>query len=194
MVSDPIIGPIVSSNLVTQISRTHLRLLFFLVFCMSFSLKMCEHSLMQSFESSRLIHMLISFILRLSFDSCWIVYNSYSRVSGVDMLTTSSRSSLGLNCNVFWVYFEFPRNLRHHEDNTGWRMNSTLLLCFRDPLNLVNAWFKLKKFVNLIAFYCVVCILTTFTNSHVFLEVLLLHAEALRATVVLIHCQNILGK
>lgn len=171
MISNSVTWPVVCSNFITKISRSHLSFFFSLIFFICYFLEMSINSLIKHSHSSCFILMLISLILTLSFDSCGSMDNSNSWISFVNMLSTCTWSPFCFQLYIFRIYFEISWNLRHDEYNTSRRMNSASFFSFRNSLNFMNSTFVFKYFINSLSFNYTISIFASFANCHIFLEV-----------------------
>lgn len=135
--------------------------------------------------------MLIPFILTLSFDTSWIVNNSNSWISCVDMLSTSTWRPFRLDGDVFLINLKVSWNIWCYQDHTCWAMKSSSLLCFWNSLNFMYTWFIFHIFKHIFTFSIIECILTSFSNLHVFLEFLFTESPTFQLAEVLVHGEDL---
>ena len=57
--------------------------------------------------------------LALNHDVGWEMGNTYGAVGPVDMLSTGSRSTIGVNSKIFFLNIDFDRIIDHREDTNA---------------------------------------------------------------------------
>ena len=135
--------------------------------------------------------MLVTLILALSLYSSGVMDYSDSRISSINMLASRSRCSLSLNGNILWINNKISWYHRHDKDHTSGAMDPSSLLSLWNSLYLMHPRFMLEVLVNILPIHSIGGILAPLANSHVFLELFLLHFKALVSAIVLIHHQNV---
>lgn len=187
MISDPIIRPIIRSDLVLNPSRAHLSFPIGFQFLRVVHSLFLVHSLLQHFDSISFVVYLRSAVLTLSFYSCWNMVSSYCRFCFVYVLPSSTLGSVHVYSHVFHVQLEIEGHFRQNHNNTGRGVHSTLLLSLRNSLHFVYSAFVLQNPVNSFSLDLEHSFFAASSYLSVYLPVFLCHSPAHSLAVSLVH-------
>ena len=187
MVSDAVVGPIISPYFISQVSRPHLFFSSCLLLCKVFSMEHLVHSWSKAFQSFQFVCCLVSGILTLSHYTSRNMHSSASWVSFINVLTASSLRSICVDSNFFHIKSEFIGNFWHHDHNSSTTVDAACLFCFRDPLNFMRPRFMFQVFLNVSSCYLKLARLATPSDTYIRLDVNLLQSPPHQSTVVFVH-------
>ena len=187
VVSNAVVGPIISSYFIPQVSRPHLLLSCSLLLGKVFSMEQFVHSRSQAFQGFHFVCCLVSGILALSHYASRNMYSSASWVSLINVLAPSSLGPIGVNSNFLHVQGECGWHFRHDDHDGSTTVDATCLLCFRDPLNFMTAGFMFQMFIDVSTCYLELSWLAPSANTNVWLEVNLLQSPPHHSAVVFVH-------
>ena len=149
MVSNTIIGPIISPNLLIDVPLTHLVFLELLLLICFVLLEYSVELLLKLLQSPRFIAMLVPLILTLRHDSCRLMSRTDCTISLVHVLPSRTTRSICIYTDVLLVNVELLGDIRHDHDRRCARMHATHFLGLGHALHFVHAALVLQVLVDI---------------------------------------------
>ena len=173
MISYTIVRPVISPDLFIDIAIAYLVTLELALFGSFLFLKHGVHALFELLKCSRLIRVLISFILACSYSATRYMSCAHCAISFVDMLSTCTTRSISINSNVFLVNMKLLRHLGHYSHRGSTGVHSAHFFSLGYALHLMHPRFMLQVLIYILSGHLEDSQLAALMYGHVDLEILL---------------------
>lgn len=192
VVRNPVVWPVVRPDLLAQVARTFLVFTDLLFLGKLFLTEDLVELLSECVKCGILVLWLLPVLLRDTDDTGGDVGRPTSTISLVDVLSASSLRSHEVDADVFHIHRKFSWHFRYNHHDCGAGVDTTLLLSFGNPLDLMDPRFMFQVLVNVLTFDLEDTFFATSVDTHILLELELADLEAHQAPIALVHLEEVL--